>query len=292
MQKKMVITVMAALMLTTPWLHAQQEEKRRPHERGFWFYEDPPKKEKKEKKTRQTQLTQRTPLGPLPPYQELMKAHPDDLKKIFDERLKEVVWRTTPQNMYAFMLVKDVTRRKALAVTQMHTLMLLKKPNLNMNTVRAQATFARGSEQRARINEINKALRKLRGKYALIYFRSETCIFCKDQDKAIKFFRVKTGWGVKVVDVDRKPALAKSLGISMTPTVILIRKGTEDYMPVAVGATSADEMTANIYRASRLLSGEIEPQQFYMYEFDKGGPLDPLGDPTQDLIAREDSHDY
>lgn len=262
-------------------------EKRVKPDRGYWFYEDPAKKKKKKAAERGTVPTARAPLGPLPPYKQLLDAHPQDLRKIFTERLEEAVWRPTPQNVYAFMLVKDVSRRKALAVTQMHSYMLLRYPQLNMNSVRAVSTFARDTEVKRREAAVGRALKRERRSYALVYFRSEGCAFCREQDAALKMFRVRTGWQVREVDVDRHPALAKRMNISITPSIILIRRGSDDYMPVAVGATAATELEGNIYRAMRLLRGDVTPQQFFMYEFDKGGLMDPSGDPTDGMQMTE-----
>lgn len=249
-------------------------------DRGYWFYEDPPKKAKEKKQRPGTRPSKRVPLGPLPPYKALMDAHPEDLRKIFKERLEEAVWRPTPKNVYAFMLVKDVARRKSLAITQMHSYLLLRYPNLNMNSVRAVHTFARDTEVQAKQAAIARSLVRERNRFALLYFRSDTCIFCKEQDSAIRYFQARTGWQVKTIDVNRQPALASKLNISVTPSVLLIRRGSDDYMPVAVGATAASDLEENIYRGVRLLRGEVTPQQFFMYEFDKGGLMDPMGDPT------------
>ena len=186
--------------------------------------------------------------------------------------------------MYAFMLVKDVTRRKALAVAQMHSFMLLKNPSLNMNTVRAVSTFARDTEAKARQQELNRVLAQARTRYALLYFRSETCIYCREQDSALKFFQVNTGWKVKVIDVDKQPRVANRMNVTMTPTILLIKRNSDDYMPVGVGATAADQLSGNIYRAVRLLEGDVTPEQFFMYEYDKGGLMDPVGDPTEPVI--------
>lgn len=253
-------------------------------DRGYWFYEDPPKKIEKKKTRPGTRPAARAELGPLPPYRELMDAHPEDLRKIFTERLEEAVWRPTPKNVYAFMLVKDVSRRKALAVTQMHSYLLLKYPKLNMNSVRAVSTFARDTEAKAKQAEITRALKTERNRYALLYFRSDTCVFCKEQDSAVRYFQVRTGWQVKAIDVDRKPRLAAQMNISVTPSIILIKRNSDDYMPVAVGATASSDLEGNIYRGVRLLEGKVTPQQFFMYEFDKGGLMDPKGDPTLPLM--------
>ncbi len=249
-------------------------------DRGYWFYEDPPPKPKEEKAAKKAHEATPKPLGPLPPYREMMAMHPRQLRKLFKDRLEEAVWQPTPQNMYAFMLVKDVARRKAAAFTQMHSYMLLERPELNINSVRPVSDFARDSERRAKFAEIARSLTRERNRFGLLYFRSDTCVYCEEQDEALRYFQVRTGWEVLPIDVDRQPQVARKMHVSLTPTVILIKRGSQDYMPVGVGATSSMELEANIFRAVRLLSGTITPQQFFMHEFDEGTLMDPKGDPT------------
>lgn len=251
-------------------------------ERGLWFYEKPAPEEKKKKAVFEKK-TSRKPLGPLPPYRKLMDMHPDDLKKVYQRRIKEAVWRPTPQNMYAYMIVKDIARRKALAFTQVHSYMLLKAPQLNINALRPVSDFARDTQVRQMSSEVRSSLRAEKDRFALLYFRSKTCVYCSEQDGVLKYFRVRTGWKVKVLDINENPAIVHKLQVRVTPTIFLIQRGSDDYMPVAVGPTASMTLEENIFRAMRMLRGDITPSQFFMYEFDRGGLLDPAGDPTENV---------
>ena len=46
-------------------------------------------------------------------------------------------------------------------------------------------------------------------------------------------------------------------------------------LPVAVGVTTLDEIEQRLYRGIRLLGGEITPEEFNMYEYQRGGGFDP-----------------
>ena len=53
------------------------------------------------------------------------------------------------------------------------------------------------------------------------------------------------------------------------------KKGnTKDFFPVAAGVITADEIEDKAYRAVRLLNGELAPQDFGTYEFERGGSFD------------------
>ena len=62
--------------------------------------------------------------------------------------------------------------------------------------------------------------------------------------------------------------------MEITPTLILIQKGNQDYLPVSAGVISADEIEDKAYRAVRLLKGDISPEEYSLYEFQKGGGFD------------------
>ena len=70
------------------------------------------------------------------------------------------------------------------------------------------------------------------------------------------------------------PGLAAKFSVEITPTLILIQKGNQDYLPVSAGVISADEIEDKAYRAVRLLKGDISPEEYSLYEFQKGGSFD------------------
>ncbi|MDP2103361.1 MAG: hypothetical protein Q8K26_00375, partial [Candidatus Gracilibacteria bacterium] len=51
--------------------------------------------------------------------------------------------------------------------------------------------------------------------------------------------------------------------------------GKENYIPVASGVVALDELEQTLYRSIRLLNGQITPQEYSVYDFQKGGGLDP-----------------
>ena len=80
--------------------------------------------------------------------------------------------------------------------------------------------------------------------------------------------------------MNQNPELAARLGVNTTPSLILIRKGNEGYIPVSTGVTTLDDMEQRLYRGIRFLNGETTPENWSLYEFQKGQGFDtgaPLG---------------
>ena len=80
---------------------------------------------------------------------------------------------------------------------------------------------------------------------------------------------------MKGIDVEENPSVTARFDITTTPALLLIGKGREDYIPVASGVVAMEELERRLYRSIRLLNGQITPQGYSVYDFQKGGGLDP-----------------
>jgi conjugal transfer pilus assembly protein TraF len=107
--------------------------------------------------------------------------------------------------------------------------------------------------------------------HALLYFYSPDCSYCAEQQQILRFFTDQYGWQVKGIDINENLSAAARFNITITPTLLLIGKGREEYIPVASGVVALDRL----YRSIRLLNGRITPQGYSVYDFQKGGGLDP-----------------
>ncbi|MFH7321421.1 conjugal transfer protein TraF, partial [Desulfurivibrio sp. D14AmB] len=54
-----------------------------------------------------------------------------------------------------------------------------------------------------------------------------------------------------------------------------IKRNHPSQLTVASGVISLDELELKLYRSIRLLAGEINPEEFSVYEFQRGGSMDP-----------------
>jgi conjugal transfer pilus assembly protein TraF len=113
-----------------------------------------------------------------------------------------------------------------------------------------------------------------RDEFALVMFVRPGCEFCEEERKIVKWFTNTTGWIVKEVDITRQPELANRFGVTITPSLILIQKGNKEYMPVSAGVAAANEIEEKTYRTVRLLKKEITPEEYSLYEFQRGGSYD------------------
>ncbi|MDO3380373.1 conjugal transfer protein TraF [Geoalkalibacter halelectricus] len=246
-------------------------------QRGWWWYEDPPPADD-EVENKESQIGELpaapAPLARLTPEQ-LWDLHPDQLQYYSNEMEKLAVQSPTQDNMRHYYEVQDVIRRKAAAFSSAAEYTWRTNPELSVAKDMPVATPGRNAVTRVRQQEREQTIAAARNDFALLYFRSDQCAFCFEQDNILSFFVDRHGWTVRPINLDQQPHMAARFGISTTPTLLLIYRMSEDYLPVSVGVSSVSEIETNLYQGIRLLRGETGPEDFNMYDYQRGGGFDP-----------------
>lgn len=235
--------------------------------KGYWFYEEPPEQldsvesEPQNPYAEWIEVKERPPL-PKPDHALLMTMHPADIREIYPMYRDQAVWKPTPDNVRDYYVVTDVVRRKAKNFTAVSQYVMQTNPALNMARAIPVNNPGIRAERQQRNAVMGQKLAQHSNDYALLFFTSETCPYCAAQEKILQVYRNRTGWHIKPIDKDRMPALAAEFGVDFVPQVIMVRRGSKDWMPIAVGVESEANLEINVYRAIRLMRGEIAPQQF------------------------------
>lgn len=250
--------------------------------RGFWWYEKEPEKPKEDKDNAKAAADQKK-VPSLKEYskEQLWGMHPDDFKALRDEFLKKAVQTPSEENVREFYIVNDIARRKALAFTNVTGYVMQKYPDLSVNKDYPVAAPGMNALTKQKSEEIERMIRSARDDFGLFYFHSPTCPYCQEQDGILYFFTKKYDWDIKRVDVNLDTKLSSRFGVTTTPYIVLVYRHNPDYIPVSAGVVSMAEMEDKLYRGIRLLKGEITPEEYSLYEFQKGGSFDvhaPLKD--------------
>lgn len=282
--------IFAAGLLVVPYTanaqnegHAQFYQKQK--EGWFWYHDPVPVSEKKEQVPEKNLVQEAPRQQPENKYrdadlkemslQELWTMYPDDFQELLDHVQNLAVQAPTEENTLRYLVMQDVARRKALAYTNSAMYVNQKYSNLfNINQVYPTSKPGVTARIQLQNQEIGQTIIKARNNHALIYFTSPTCGFCEEQHGILAYFVEKYGWTIKPVDVRRQPGLAARFGVETTPTLLLIKKGAEEYMTVSVGVVPLTELERKLYRAVRYLQGETSDDNFLMYDFQKGSAFD------------------
>ena len=239
--------------------------------KGWYWYEAQPELEKEEPEADKPELAVADRS-----YEELWSMHPDDFQDMLKKTMKIAVQFPTEENVIKYLVMQDIARRKSTAFANVVGYVGQKYPRFSNADVHPVITPGRTALAELKHGEIKQTIEESSKEFALIMFTQKGCKFCDVQKSILKFFTASYDWTVRLIDIDAHPKLSSRFGIEQTPSIILVHKNSQDYMPVSVGVISLRELNARIYRSIKFLRGEMTPQQWFIYEFEKNAGSDPL----------------
>ena len=242
--------------------------------RGWYWYEKEPQKSKT--------LAEKRPQRRLPSlkdytYEELWNMYPDDFQALLNKFMKKAVQHPTEQNIMDYLIMQDIARRKAAAFTAAFGFVTQTHPELTTSDVYPITTPGQASRTRSILSEVDSTIRASASDFALIMFVKPGCGFCDAQAAILKYFTENYHWPIRTIDIEQNPNAAARFNVTLVPTILVVAKHSGRYLPVSVGVVSLADLKKRLYRSIRYLRGEITPQQWFMYDFEKGKSTDPLG---------------
>ena len=251
----------------------------------FWYHNPPPGVPEKSDSHNKSTITReagpkafekKNPSMDKYTIKEIWNLHPDEFQGLLNGVQKKAVQTPNEQNILEYLIMQDVARRKALAyanATKFVTQKYSDKFNINqVYPITTPGISARVQEQQ---KEISGTILAARENHALLFFVGQGCGFCDKQAAILTYFVEKYGWQIKPIDIGQHSTLAARFNITTTPTLVLIKNGTEQSMPISVGVVALSEMERKLYQAIRYMGGETNIDTFQTYDYQKGGALDP-----------------
>ncbi|MCK9293490.1 MAG: conjugal transfer protein TraF [Desulfobulbaceae bacterium] len=254
---------------------------------GWFWYKDPPPDEKFKEPLNLQNATITREAGPkvfesinpsMDKYtiDDIWNLHPDEFQGLLNGVQKKAVQTPNEKNILEYLILQDVARRKALAYANATKFVVQKySDKFNINQVYPTTTPGISARVQEQQKEIYSTITAARENHALLFFVSHGCGFCDKQTAILTYFVEKYGWQIKLIDIDQETTLAARFNITTTPTLILIKDGTEQAMPISVGVVAQSELERKLYQAIRYLGGETNINTFQTYDYQKGGALDP-----------------
>ena len=268
-------------------LSDQPTEKGKPfyedNKRGWYWYEKQKPKEPEPKEEpvvphRLPSLKDYTP-------DTLWNMYPDDFQALLMDFQKKAVMAPTEPNVREYYYIQDIARRKSLAFANVTATVMQKYPELSVSKDYPVTTPGRNALTRQERDEIARKIKDVWGNYALLFFYSHTCPYCVEQQAILRFFEERYGWEVRKVDVTEETALASMFNVTTVPAILLVYRLRQEPLVVSAGVVSLDDMEQRLYRGIRLLAGEISPEEYSLYDFQRGGSFD-----VNAPLTRERSH--
>jgi conjugal transfer pilus assembly protein TraF len=248
-----------------------------PGTKGWWWYEPVvEKKEEKQQKKKEKEAADNQKDIKLSDftYKQLWEMHPDRFSRIFTSLQKKAVMTLREDDVRDFYIVMDIARKKSLSFANVANYVVHKYPQLNVAKDYPTSYQGRIAYNQSRQEEIKHTIFNASEDFALLYFYSPECHYCKAQSEIINIFINRYGWTVKSIDILRKAEIARQFKTSYVPALILIYRKSSDYIPVSLGVITLAELESKLYRTIRVLKGDIAPQDFSLFEFQRGSSFD------------------
>ncbi|OGR07562.1 MAG: hypothetical protein A2511_09965 [Deltaproteobacteria bacterium RIFOXYD12_FULL_50_9] len=246
---------------------------------GWYWYEDPPAKVEPEdipkEITPPEKQTRPVPTMENHTMDDLWNMHPDDFQALLKDFQKKAVQYPTEQNVVEYYTMQDIARRKSVAYANVAGYVTQKYTSFDMNATAPTVTPGQIAKTQMQNKEVQSTIANAQGDHALLFFTQKGCSFCDKQKNILRFFNDKYGWPIKELDIRENPDIAVRFNITTTPTLLLIGKGKDNYLPVSVGVASMDAIEQKLYRGVRLLGGKITPEEYSTFDYQKSDGGDP-----------------
>jgi conjugal transfer pilus assembly protein TraF len=237
---------------------------------GYWWYA------LKAADSGEADEDQRPPAPVIPPMAVLAKWSPPRIAKLITEQRDYAATVLTVDAVADFWRLQDFARRKARAFAGVTQLAMLTHPELSARSAYPVVGDARDAMGAQKDATRRAYLRSKGSEFALIMFSRESCGYCRVQWPILQRFAEEMGWQVSSRDLDRKPEISSRFGVDVTPTTMVIRRGSAQRMVIANGVEAYPNLVATAYQAVKLLSGDIRPEQFLTGAGEEGGFFDAL----------------
>ncbi|MDO8946455.1 MAG: conjugal transfer protein TraF [Desulfocapsaceae bacterium] len=286
----LVVTIMTMTIMVTKTM-AEEVPTPKPafyetaKEGWFWYHDPLPKMPKEANISEKSVLTReagpkvfetKNPSMDKYTISDIWNLHPDEFQGLLNGVQKKAVQSPTEKNILEYLTMQDVARRKALAYANA-TKFVTQKYSDKFNISQVYPTTAPGvsAKVQEQQKEISSTIQAARENHALLFFVGQGCGFCDKQAAILAYFVEKYGWQIKPIDIGQYTTLSARFNVTTTPTLVLIKNGTEQSMPVSIGVVAQSELERKLYQAIRYLGGETNIETFQTYDYQKGGALDP-----------------
>lgn len=223
---------------------------------GYWWYAP------KAAEPGEPDADQLPPAPVIPPMTELARWSPPRIAKLITQQRDYAATVLSVDAVADFWRLQDFARRKARAFAGVTQLAMLTHPELSARSAYPVVGDARDAMGAQKDATRRAYLRSKGGEFALIMFSRASCGYCRVQWPILQRFQEEMGWQVSSQDLDRKPELSSRFGVDVTPTTMVIRRGSSQRMVIANGVEAYPNLIQTAYQAVKLLSGDIRPEQF------------------------------
>ena len=209
-------------------------------------------------------------------YDQLWNMPIKQLNRYVEDVTSKAVQTASKKDVERYLMVVDLARRKSLAFAGAVGLYGQLNPHYSISDVAPITIPGQKASVQMQHDEISRLISQARDEFGLVMFTRVNCSYCEAQRGILNYFFAKYHWPIKEIDIDESPDLPTRMGIETTPTIVIVEKETLASNFIHVGVLSLSDLEKRIYRTIKYMRGQIKPEQWAMYEYQKDSGADPL----------------
>lgn len=210
------------------------------HARGWHWYEKKTKKEEVHKQKKTVILATSTTI---------LESIQKDLK----QRLHKALLFPTYENVKAYQEAQQFLMTQSQKFSQKWQEVVFTTPSLDESIHFPHMQLARHTYHDQKKKSDEKSFRNLSQRYGLFFFFKQSCPYCHAFAPVVKAFAEQFGFYVKAISLDggridsfpgavTDNGIAKSLNITVVPSIYAVDPKSKKVLPIAHGMSSIEEM--------------------------------------------------
>lgn len=244
-------------------------------EKGWWWKEVEPLLKEELEEPPPVELKKQTQAEPLEgvEFQETAKAEPvpegptplspawlrENLPKFRDRAIDNA----SPENLRAYFYLQRYAMDKAETFAYASQKIVINDPILDANIRRPISTYGSRAVDDAARKKMNELALRLAGEAGIWYFYRSDCPYCEKQNPVLKRLEKRLGLAILPIALDNKPmpdgmfpefvsdnGHASTLGISVTPSIIMVKK-PDQFVMVSAGLVTDNEFIKRMIEGAK-----------------------------------------
>lgn len=240
------------------------------HERGWFWYEEPPVEEPEpEPEAAPPNIVSmpKPPSGPPPLSAQWLRENLEKYQII-------AIDNPTPENISMYLYLQKTMLDKSQRFAEGVMRVVQFDPYLDQNTRRPLASFGAAESSHLALQAKKEALSLIAQKAGIFFFFKSGCQHCEIQAPLLKSLQDRYGFKIFPVSVDGKPlgndlfggyerdkGQAKAMGVVQTPAMFLGRPDTKEVLLLGQTSIAQPELEQRIIEAA-FEAGWVEEQEY------------------------------
>ena len=176
--------------------------------------------------------------------------------------------------------MQEIASKRSLAYANVAAYVRQKNPQLGVPEY-SLATPGMVASTRTRNGEMERRIHTAKNDYALLYFYSPECEFCRAQDGILRYLQEKYDWEIRAYEMTS--GLASRLNVTVAPSTVLIYRNSRDYIPVSAGVMSLTDIEQRLYRGISFSPAKTRPGISPCMSSRRGDPTTSITRQTKSL---------